>query len=183
GDFRADAALVAAEREALKNARAIITPHSDVAALFPDRARLLDWEMPRPGARRANHKNEKPVLVFPAATVGRKGCYELREAIASLDVKLIVLGPPTEGAEFWKGFDVERGSENWLEVADLVVLPAFVEHKPRRLLLAAVSGVPVIATASCGVEGVPNLSNVPPGDSGALKKAILESVRTPTPSA
>ncbi|HUR99868.1 MAG TPA: VanW family protein, partial [Pyrinomonadaceae bacterium] len=46
GDFRADAALVAAEREALKNARAIITPHSDVAALFPDRARLLDWEMP-----------------------------------------------------------------------------------------------------------------------------------------
>jgi len=177
-DFRADRLLIDAEREALKNARSIVTPHSDIAVLFPDRAVLLDWQMPSVAARISNHKNEKPVVVFPAATVGRKGCYELREALEGLDVKLIVLGPLIEGSEFWKGFDIERGTENWLEIADLVVLPAFVEHRPRRLLLAAVSGVPVIGTSACGVDGVTNIAIVEAGDSPGLRQAILDSIRS-----
>ena len=78
-------------------------------------------------------KNEKFTIVFPASTVGRKGCYELREAVRGLDVKLITLGAVIESADFWQGFDVEKGSDNWLEKADLVVLPAFIEHKPRRI--------------------------------------------------
>jgi hypothetical protein len=39
--------------------------------------------------------------VFPASTVGRKGCYELREALAGINSKLVVLGSLIEGHEFW----------------------------------------------------------------------------------
>jgi hypothetical protein len=174
GDFRADTQLVAAEREALKNARSIITQHTAIASLYPHRTTLLNWQMPAGTTRSAAAKNEKPVVVFPASTVGRKGCYELREAIADLDVKLIVLGPLIEGPDFWNGYDVERGTDNWLEIADLVVLPAFVEHRPRRLLLASASGIPVIATAACGVDGIANVTTVPPGDSSSLRMKVIE---------
>jgi hypothetical protein len=177
GDFRADTQLVAAERDALKNARTIITQHTGIAGLYPNRAKRLNWQMPNAGTRNAETKNEKPVIVFPASTVGRKGCYELREAIADLDVKLIVLGPLIEGSDFWNGYDVERGTENWLEIADLVVLPAFVEHRPRRLLLAAASGVPVIATAACGVDGIANITTVPAGDPSSLRIAVIENMQ------
>jgi len=62
-DFRADAALVAAETEALAAADAIITPHTQIAALFGDRAVRLDWHMPRPGKRgpvAARRRREPP---------------------------------------------------------------------------------------------------------------------------
>jgi glycosyltransferase involved in cell wall biosynthesis len=117
--------------------------------------------------------NEKPVIVFPASTVGRKGCYELRDAIRDLSVKLILLGPMIEGSNFWDGFDIERGPTDWLERADVVVLPAFVEHRPRRLLLAARAGIPVIATDACGVAGIENVITVEHGDVASLRKAIV----------
>jgi hypothetical protein len=176
GDFRADAALIQAEDEALKNAREIITPHTDIAALFPKRGRILNWQTPAPVERVIQRNNEKPAIVFPASTVGRKGCYELRDAIADLDVKLIVLGPQIEGRDFWNGYDMQRGAENWLELADVVVLPAFVEHRPRRLLLAAASGVPVVASPACGISGMSNVTTVPAGDPDLLRKAIIEKV-------
>ena len=178
GDFRADPGLVSAEREALQNAQAIITPHSAIAALFPNRATLLDWKVPETTKRASRANHEKPVVVFPAATVGRKGCYELRDALRDLDVRLILLGPLIEGEEFWNGFDTERGTENWLEIADLVVLPAFVEHRPRRLLLAAASGIPVIASAACGVERIQDITAIAAGDSKALRSAITQNLES-----
>lgn len=117
-------------------------------------------------------QNDKPTIVFPASTVGRKGCYELRDAIRELDAKLITLGPFIESASFWDGFDVERGSPDWLARADLVVLPAFVEHKPRRLLAAAAAGIPVIASPECGVSNVNGVTVVGSGDAEALVVAI-----------
>jgi hypothetical protein len=182
GDFRADDKLLTAEREALKSARSIITSHRDIASMFPKRARLLNWQIPAASPRRTSHKNEKPVIVFPSATVGRKGCYELRAALSDLNVKLILLGPLIEGAEFWTGFDTERGAEDWVRIADLVVLPAFIEHRPRRLLSAASSGLPVIATAACGVAGLPNITTVSPGEPESLRKAIIEKIGQGTPS-
>jgi len=171
GDFRADDSLVAAESEALKNVRHIITPHSGISSLFGDRAVLLDWEMP---ASKAVERREttKPTIVFPASTVGRKGCYELRDAIRGIDAKLITLGPFIEAADFWEGFDVERGATDWLERADLVVLPAFVEHKPRRLLAAAAAGIPVIASHECGVNRVGGVTVVAAGDTKSLAATI-----------
>ncbi|MBK9154039.1 MAG: VanW family protein [Chloracidobacterium sp.] len=175
-DFRADPDLVAAETEALKNARRIITPHSEIAALFPNRAMRLPWDLPATKLVAPRHRGNKPVIVFPAATVGRKGCYELREALRGLEVKLVLLGPLIEGAGFWDGFDIEQGADDWLARADLVVLPAHVEHKPRRLLLAAANGIPVIASSACGVEGVKAICVVEPGDPFRLRTAILDAI-------
>ncbi len=176
GDFRADDSLVAAETEALRNARQIITPHSGIASLFGDRAVLLDWKMP---ASKTVERREtaKCTIVFPASTVGRKGCYELRDAIRGLDVNLITLGPFIESADFWDGFDVERGATDWLERADLVVLPAFVEHKPRRLLAAAAACIPVIASPECGVSEVDGVIVVDAGDSRSLATAITSAIK------
>jgi hypothetical protein len=173
GDFRADEGLVQAEAEALRNARRIITPHTAIADLFPDRAVLLDWKLPT-AASSERRINEKPVIVFPASTVGRKGCFELREAIRGLNVKLLTMGPYIESKAFWEGFDVERAGEDWLERADAVVLPAFVEHKPRRLLSAAARSVPVIASKACGVSKIPGVTVVASGESAILRDAVMK---------
>ena len=159
GDFRADPLLVKSESEALAAASKIITPHSDIASLFPQKVQLLEWKMP-PENITDRQKNLKPTIVFPATTVGRKGCYELREAIRDMNIKLILLGPVIESPRFWEGFDVERGDENSLVSADLVVLPAYVEHRPQRLLKAVAAGVPVIASSACGVENVDGIETM-----------------------
>lgn len=174
GDFRADKNLIDDEREALNEARTIVTAHTEIASLFPRRSKLLDWRLPATNEKRQKASNEKAVIVFPASTVGRKGCYELREALAGIGAKLVILGPVIEGSNFWDGFDIERGSDDWVSIADAVVLPAFVEHRPRRLLLAAANGIPVIATGACGVSGLANVVAVEPGDVGGLRQRIVD---------
>ena len=42
GDFRAESWLIEAETEALKNARKIITPHTEIASIFPEQSELLN---------------------------------------------------------------------------------------------------------------------------------------------
>lgn len=170
-DFRADAQLIEAETEALRNAERIITPHTAIAALFAERAELLEWKMPTAKAI-ARKQNGKFTVVYPASTVGRKGCYELREALRGSDVKLIVLGAELEGADFWRGIDWERGGDDWIEKADLVVLPAFVEHKPRRLLQAVANEIPVVASKDCGLENIAEITSVEAGDAGQLRSEI-----------
>jgi glycosyltransferase involved in cell wall biosynthesis len=172
GDFRADERLLDDEAEALRHARKIVTTHTGIAALFPGKAELLDWDTP--GAKQKAAAGEgKPVVVFPASTVGRKGCYELREALRGLDIKLIAMGPDIEGADFWDGFDTERGGPEWLEKADVVILPAFVEHRPRRLLQAAAMGIPVIASDACGVANIDGIETIRAGDTVVLRESVL----------
>lgn len=175
GDFRADDGLLGAETEALKHARRIISPHSDITSLFPNRAEKLTWQLPNPHTL-SRTDNSKPNIVFPAATVGRKGCYELREAVRGMAVKLTLLGPLIEDPDFWKGFDTERGGDDWLSSSDLVVLPAHVEHKPRRLLLAAANRIPVIASAACGIDGVAGTETFAAGDVDTLRNAIASHI-------
>jgi glycosyltransferase involved in cell wall biosynthesis len=174
GDFRADETLIKAEKDALANARKIITPHSDIAALFADRAELLDWKIPVREPRIAV-KNTKPKIVFPATTVGRKGAYELREAVRGLDVTIITVGPQIEGADFWQGFDTENraASNGWLDDASMVVLPAFVEHKPRRLIEAAARKIPVIASEACGVSQIDGVETIEAGSAENLREKII----------
>ena len=178
GDFRADPSLVRSETDALLSARKLITPHAAIAQLFAERAELLKWETPAAAAR-SGDTNRKPRVVFPATTVGRKGCYELREALRGVDAELVLLGPVIESRDFWKGSETGAGGADWLRSADLVVLPAFVEHRPRRLLAAAASGVPVIATPECGLGDLAGTTTVPAGDPGALRCAV-ESVLSQT---
>ncbi len=177
GDFRAAAWLVEAETKALQNARKIITPHTEIAALFAEKTELLGWQMPE-SKELKRKRNEKFTVVFPASTVGRKGCYELREALRDLDVKLLTLGAIIEDADFWSGFDWEKGNGgDWLERADLVVLPAFVEHKPRRLLQAVAHKIPVIASRASGAENVPGITSVETGDAGILRREIEKTLK------
>lgn len=175
GDFRVDAKLLNAETEALQNAHRIITPHSDIASLFQNKAELLDWKIPSTD-KIAPKRNQIPRIVFPAATVGRKGCYELREALTGLNVTLVLLGSIIEKQDFWLGFDIEKGGGDWLENADLVVLPAFVEHKPRRLLFAAAEGIPVIASKDCGLENINGIETVEAGNVAQLRRKILSVI-------
>jgi hypothetical protein len=175
GDFRADPALVAAESAALERARKIVTAHADIAALFPTKAVTLEWIAPKAAPAAAPARGAKARIVFPASTLGRKGAYELRAALKGLDVTLVVTGADHEGADFWKGFEIERRrpGPDLLAGASAVVLPAFVEHNPRALLRARAAGVPVIAARECGLPRMPGVSLVPAGDVSALSAALL----------
>lgn len=180
-DFRADESLVQSESAALERARKIITPHSQIAALYEGKTVALDWIMPPHTSTLKAPAACRPRIVFPAATVGRKGAYELREALQGLDVCLTVVGTQLEGDDFWQGLSVERkrNDEDWLEGAIALVLPAHVEHKPRRLLEGIARGIPVIASTACGLGSTGGVINIPIGDVEALRHEI-EKIMTAT---
>lgn len=173
-DFRADDWLVEAESEALRQARRIITPHKEIATLYPEKSVLIDWAIPALETQMKRVVRCEPKLVFPAATLGRKGAYELRDAIAGLDIHLGIVGQILEGKGFWDGFRVDQltAGEDWLAGATAVVLPAFIEHKPRRLLEAIARGVPVIASSACGLGDIPGVINIQAGDVNSLRAEI-----------
>lgn len=174
GDFRAPEWLLTAETEALAAAGAWITPHSAIAALAGTKAIRIPWKL-TPGIER-----EQPVhgrFVFPASTLCRKGAYELRAALRGLpreiQAELVCAGSFLEGGDFWEGMPVRRAGEEWLGGASAVLLPSFVEHRPRRLLAALARGVPVLATPACGLEGLAGVTTLPAGDAEAWSAALL----------
>ncbi len=170
-DFRVDPALVLAETQALLAARQLITPHSDVAAIYPQKTQHLFWDLPtitppfQPGQR----------ILFPASTLGRSGCYEMRSAAQALGLELTLAGPVLEAENFWGEIPIHKPQERLLDGVGLVVLPAHVHHKPRLLLRAIAAGIPVITTAACGVTGLPGVTIVPEGDVSAFVNAIADS--------
>lgn len=172
-DFRADPALLEAEAAALAAARKWITPHGRIAALAGAKAEKLAWQLPpmptagpRPGRR----------IRFPASTLGRKGAYELREVVRDLNLSATLTGPVLENADFWNGVAATRAEGDRLGDGPVVVLPAWVEDQPRRLLRAIGAGVPVIASDACGLEGVPGVTIIPAGDASALRRAVAEAM-------
>jgi hypothetical protein len=168
-EFRAPEWLVEAEQTALQNAHAV-TPHGEIAALFPGRATRLDWDVP--AQRNIDRANISRMIVFPGPTAARKGAYEVRDAARSLGLEVLLRGSELEGAEFWHGIPTRRTAEQWLENVAAVVQPALIEDQPRYLLQALAAGVPVIATASCGLEPAAGLTLVPAGDTSALIDAL-----------
>jgi hypothetical protein len=163
-DFRAPAALVAAEDEALAAAERIVTPHVEIAALFPGRAERLDWQMPKPAPRIAKPRR---AIAFPGPSIARKGAHALREAALALDLEILLVGHDLEGGDFWQGLNVRRVARdsNWIEEAAVVVQPSLIEEQPRALLAALAAGVPVIAGKSCGIaphRGLTVLDSVEP---------------------
>jgi hypothetical protein len=175
-DFRAPDWLVDAEADALDAAEVIITPHSDIARLFPDKALRLDWHMPDSSALKSAGPPPRRIA-FPGPTIARKDAYELREAAKQLGIGVVTLGSELEGADFWRGVHVSgipdgEGSRLWLCDLAAVVQPALIEDQPRRLLAALAAGVPVIATRACGIPARDGLILVPEGDSAELSVAI-----------
>ncbi|MHB8636493.1 MAG: VanW family protein [Fimbriimonadaceae bacterium] len=166
-DFRAPADLIAAENAALAAATQIITAHTAVAAEFGARAHLAPWILPDacpwlPG----------PAIAFGGPTVGRKGAFEVREAVRILGIPVVVQGGNFEGADFWTGLDVtvrDRSDPSWMNNCFALVQPSLVEERPRALLQAKANGVPTIATAACGVE--PTIL-IPPLSAAAIVEAV-----------
>jgi len=117
-------------------------------------------------------------IAFPASTVGRKGAYELRAAVQGLNVQVVTLGAQLEGIDFWRGASVEHRAvtNDWLEDVDLVALPAFIEHQPRKLLEAVACGTPVIASTACGLNNIKEVTSIAVGDVVALREEIKKVV-------
>jgi hypothetical protein len=116
-------------------------------------------------------------VLLPASGLARKGAYALREAIAGLDLELLIAGGAEESADFWKGLPVrklQRG-EKPAELA-AVVLPAIVEHQPRALLAALAAGIPVIATPACGLGPRPGVTFVVPMNALTLRVALVAAL-------
>jgi len=180
GDFRAPDWLVGAEAAALDRAGRIITPHAEIARLFPGKTLMLDWRIPAvapagPAARRPDR------VAFPGPTIARKGAWDVREAARTLDLEVVLCGGELEGAGFWDGVRTRRpapesGGDAWLEGVGAVVQPAIVEERPRHLLAALAAGVPVIATAACGLSEQDLLTVVPENDPEALIAALRQAL-------
>jgi len=176
-DFRAPREIVEAEREALDRARRVVTPHREIARRFGARAQLLPWVVPTVPPCRASTSNS---VLLAGATLGRSGAYEMREAARRTGAPIVVIGDrDAERPEFWRGLDVTRVAtfRQGLDLARVVALPAFVEHRPRMLLHALAAGAQVIATASCGLAPAGNLTIVPAGNADALTAVLAKPMR------
>lgn len=172
-DFRVSSEVMDREWHLLDRAEFLVTCHSGLAGIWPDKTTLLPWRLPSLAPRRHSGRT----IVFPASGVARKGAYELREAIRRLDAPLRIVGACQleNDPDFWSGVRVEIRPNDWLANAAAVVLPAWIEHEPRRLLQAAAAGVPVVATKSCGISHLPgslDVTLIDHGDSGAVEREI-----------
>lgn len=190
-DFRAETALVEAERAALAHARCWIGPHRQVLALAGPRAVVLPWSMPptAPTAAIAAIAAIAPIapiagaaprrITLAASALARKGANELEHALRGLPVELCL--PPGAGEDGvqWSGIAVVRAGD-WssaIHGAELVVLPAWVEHRPRGLLLAMQLGIAVLASVECGLPpDDARWTAVPAGDVAALRAAICAAL-------
>lgn len=157
-DYRTDPALVRWEAEALAAAEQLIAPHAEIASLFPSRAVHLDWHRPAQVSAARNGGAHPRRIAFPGPTLARKGAFEVRDVARLLDLEVMPLGAELEGPDFWAGVRVIRpdpspASSAWLAGVDAVVQPALMEEQPRRLLAALATGIPVLATRACGLDG------------------------------
>lgn len=183
-DFRADPALVEAERQGLLAADAWLSPHAQVLALAGARAHALPWALPAPLTRDSAARPARASVYFPASALARKGIFALLEALHDEDVDIVL--PPGDSE---RGLDSGRARlrrvASWREgllQADVVALPAWVEHQPRALLGAIASGVPVIATPACGLDASLAWHSVDAGDVPALRSAIRQALDTSAPA-
>jgi hypothetical protein len=174
-NFRVSSTIAAAEMAALQQAKRIVTPHLELAALWPEKTELLDWILPKVALNSMATPALKPIVLLPAASLGRKGIYELKAALTGLDLHLIVAGSELEEPGFWQGYEMEYSSDysQALQRATVVVLPGWVEHQPRRLLQSIAQGVPTIASTACGLPSTLGATQVPIGDVAALRLAII----------
>lgn len=189
-DFRVDERVVDTELDALRGARRLVTPHADIArhlrALGLAQVEHVDWIVPAADAPAPRAPASTPLVAFPASALARKGAHELAQALRALGWRLLVLGTPSTDAALWQGIDVEHASDRhaaWIARADVVALPAHVEHAPRALLRALAHGLPVVATAACGLAAGAGVREVAPGDVPALVAALQAALAGARPRA
>jgi len=154
GDFRAPKFLIEAEKAALSGASKLITPHLKILESVGEKGEALNWILPQPAASKPKTDSIFKILLA-GASLGRKGIFDLRAALLKLDFKfeLLLIPSAVENKDFWKGINTRSvgGIKEGIELCDVVVLPAVIEHNPRGLLLAIASKKPVIASSICGL--------------------------------
>lgn len=169
-DFRVPESLVELESKALGRARNIITPHAKIASMFEHQAVPLKWTLPPqtldPGPRKIK-------VLLAAPPLGRKGIYEVEKLAEELKLPVIALRGATEDSTRKRSPFIETVDLIPFEEIGLVLLPAYVEHKPRIVLKAISMGIPAIASDACGLHGMPGVTTVPTGDYESLKKATI----------
>lgn len=165
-DFRADPALVERETALLARARRIVTPHHDIAALFPEQAMRLAWHRPPPAAPAKGDR-----VAFLGPTIARQRPDLARALAASLDAPLVVFGAMLEAGNPWAGIAVERHAfgPDWLDGIGAILHPATLTGQPRRLLEAVAAGVTVYATPACGLDPADYLPLAAFGRGGAAQ--------------
>lgn len=176
-EYRASPARVAREWAALRGADALVTPHAALAdqlrAALPVAVERLPWATPARSAP-SLPKVSGSRLLFPASALARKGFDEVAAACRATGWSLSVLGRAQQLPTATTALDCHFADpqDPWREVA-AVVLPAWVEQQPRWLLQALARGLPVVATAACGLApGTPGWIEVPAGDPPALTRAL-----------
>ena len=152
------------------------TPTMDftIARLAGRRAHHLPWHLssPSPFSPALSSSPRARAVLFPASTLGRKGAYELRAVLRELGLALYLGGPVLESADFWRGIEILPPSPSAGMDIRAVVLPAWVESQPRRLLGLLGTGFPVVASEACGLSGLPGVITVPTGDGSALLSSL-----------
>jgi hypothetical protein len=174
-DFRVDADWVADEWAALAGARRRLTCHADIARVLAAnglRVERQPWRRGPATPRAPRAANATPTLVLAGSALARKGALEVAELARRLRARVLILGSAPADPSLWQDVDWSRigYAGAWLEQADLVLLPAHIEHQPRALLRALDQGLPVIATLACGIAPCPGLTLVPAGDVDALEQ-------------
>ena len=180
-DFRADDALVNAERVALARAGRWISPHAGVLQLAGGRGLPVPWRVlgridtPVTACR---DRRDPPRVFLAASALARKGAYELREALQNLPIQLCLPPGAQEAPAFWRGFAIRHATSIAQGVgdADVVVLPAWIEHQPRGLLHAMALGKTVIATSACGLPAGSPWIQVAEGSVVELRNAIVKAL-------
>jgi hypothetical protein len=178
-DYRAEEALMRAEEEALAVASRWITPHAGIARLGGARAHLLPWHLPLASAAehvpRLRPEASPVTIIFPAATLARRGCYEVREAARLLGARVVLGGPVLEAPDFWAGMDTVPAGEQWRKHPGIVVMPVCAGGQPRRLLQALSDGRTVITTPESGMAEGDRVRVIPDCDAAALGEAIRQA--------
>ncbi len=180
-DFRVGADWQKDEWAALAAARTMLSPHSEIQRVLEQaglRVECLPWSRPAPSGRHNRRKGQVPTMVFPASALPRKGALEVVEVARRLAVRVLILGTPPSDVATWAGvhWSAVRYSSDWLSEADVVVLPAYIEHQPRAALEAIAARIPVVASTACGLTRLHGVQEVEAGDVDAIERAVIQAL-------
>ena len=162
-DFRASDDLINLENKALENANSIISPHSDIQSIYPQKSINLKWNIIENG--NSNHTNNK--VLFPAGGFGRKGAYEIRRLAKELNLDIVLYSNAKEDINFWDEVSTSKFTD--FKEIGLIIYPTYIEHQPRVLLKALSFNIPIITTPSSGLKSSELVEIIPIGDYQILK--------------
>lgn len=180
-DFRAGKELIEAEELAIAGARRLISPHNEILDYYGNKATPLSWYIPDVKLQEKNTSSNQSapfIIALPSSPLARKGVFELCGALKELPFPTELVIPPgrVETDSVFEGLNVRRvkSTADAISQADLVILPAWVEHHARGLLLSVALKKPVIATPVCGLTKDMEWKPVEPGNIQQLRDSIIE---------